>query len=80
LCTRSMIAFAYGWYVVTCSWFGCYAIIVTHLLEVTFGFAPIVKDNKLRLWVTVPTSFYETNSEWMLLPYLWLQQFQSTCA
>jgi hypothetical protein len=52
LCTRSMIAFAYGWYVVTCSWFGFNAIIVTHLIKLTFEFAPIVKDNKLRSRVT----------------------------
>jgi hypothetical protein len=56
LCTRSMIAFACGCFVVTCSWFGFNAIIVlhTHLFEVTFEFAPtpIVKDNKLRLRVT----------------------------
>jgi hypothetical protein len=52
LCTRSMIALACEWYVVTCSWFDSNAIIVlhTHFLEVTFEFAssPIVKDNKLR--------------------------------
>jgi hypothetical protein len=46
-----MIAFACGWLVVTCSWFGFNAIIVTHLFELTFEFAPIVKDNKLRLRV-----------------------------
>jgi hypothetical protein len=51
LCTRSMIAFACGVMVVTCSWFGFNAIIVTHLLELTFEFAPIVKDNKLSSWV-----------------------------
>jgi hypothetical protein len=49
-----MIAFAYGWYVVTCGLSGINAIIVTHLLELTFEFAhtPIVKDNKLRSRVT----------------------------
>jgi hypothetical protein len=31
LCTRSMIAFACGLLIVTCSWFGFNAIIVTHL-------------------------------------------------
>jgi hypothetical protein len=48
-----MIAFACGLMVVTCSWFGFNAIIVTHLLEIKFEFTnpPIVKDNKLRLWV-----------------------------
>jgi hypothetical protein len=49
LCTRSMIAFACGLMVVSCSWFGFNAIIVFHknLLEDTFEFAntPIVKDN-----------------------------------
>jgi hypothetical protein len=52
LCTRSMIAFACGLMVVICSWFGFNAIIVTNLRELTFEFAPIVKDNKLRSWVT----------------------------
>jgi hypothetical protein len=49
-----MIAFAYGLMVVTCSWFGFNAMIVTHLFEITFEFAhfSIVKDNKLRLRVT----------------------------
>jgi hypothetical protein len=53
-----MIAFAYDWYVVTCSWFGFNAIIVlyTHLFELTFEFAPIVKDNKLRSRVTESTN------------------------
>jgi hypothetical protein len=27
-----MIAFAFKWYVVICSWFGCNAMIVTHLI------------------------------------------------
>jgi hypothetical protein len=54
LCTRSMIAFACGWYVVTCSWFGFNAIIITHLLELTFKYAyfPNVKENELRSRVT----------------------------
>jgi hypothetical protein len=54
LCTCSMIAFACGWYVVTCSWFGFNSIIVIHLFELTFELAwcPIVKDNKLRSRVT----------------------------
>jgi hypothetical protein len=54
LCTRSLIAFACGWYVVTCSLFVCNAIIVlhTHLFELTVGVNPILKDNKLRSWVT----------------------------
>jgi hypothetical protein len=54
LCTRSMIAFDCGWYVVTCSWFGFNAIVVTHLFELTFEFAntPIVKEKKLRSRVT----------------------------
>jgi hypothetical protein len=49
-----MIAFACGWYVVTCSWFDFNAIIVTHLFELKFEFAhiPIVKDNELRSQVT----------------------------
>jgi hypothetical protein len=49
-----MISFACGWYVVTFSWFGFDAIIVlhTHLFELTFEVAPIVKGNKLRLRVT----------------------------
>jgi hypothetical protein len=38
LCTRSMIAFACVVLVVTCSWFGFNAIIVTHLFELTFEF------------------------------------------
>jgi hypothetical protein len=29
--------------VVTCSWFGFNAIIVTHLLELTFEFSPLSK-------------------------------------
>jgi hypothetical protein len=33
---------------VTCSWFDFNAIIVTHLLKLTFEFAHIVKDNRLR--------------------------------
>jgi hypothetical protein len=54
LWTRSMIAFSCGLWVVTCSWFGFNAIIVTHLFELTFEFAhtSIVKDNKLRSRVT----------------------------
>jgi hypothetical protein len=54
LCTRSMIAFACAWMVVTCSWFGFNAIIVTHLFELTFDFAyiTIVKNKKLRSRVT----------------------------
>jgi hypothetical protein len=48
LCTCSMIAFACGWYVVTCSWFGFNAIVVTHLFKLTFEVAPTVKDNKLK--------------------------------
>jgi hypothetical protein len=50
LCTHSMISFACVLLVVTCRWFGFNAIIVTHLLELTFEFAitPIVKENKLR--------------------------------
>jgi hypothetical protein len=54
LCTRSMIAYACEWMVVSCSWFGFNAIIVTHLLKLTLEFAssPIVKDNKLRSRVT----------------------------
>jgi hypothetical protein len=37
-------------WVVTCSWFDFNAIIVTHLFELKFEFAPIVKDNnKLKL-------------------------------
>jgi hypothetical protein len=43
-----MIAFDFGLMVVTCSWFGFNAIIVTHLFEPTFESAPIVKDDKLR--------------------------------
>jgi hypothetical protein len=41
-------------WVVTCSWFGFNAMIVTHLFELTIEFShtPIVKDNKLRLQVT----------------------------
>jgi hypothetical protein len=56
LCTRSMIAFAFGWYVVTWSWFCFNAKIVTYILKLTFEFAnvPFVKDNKLRLRVTCP--------------------------
>jgi hypothetical protein len=40
--------------IVICNWFGFNAIIVTHLLKLSFEFAhtPIVKDNKLRLRVT----------------------------
>jgi hypothetical protein len=60
LYTCSMIAFACEWKIVTCSWFGFNTIIVldTHLLEFTFESAhtPIVKDNKLRLWVTCQPS------------------------
>jgi hypothetical protein len=50
----SMIVFTCGLLVVTCSWFGFNAIIVTYLFELTFEFAstPINEDNKLRLWVT----------------------------
>jgi hypothetical protein len=49
-----MIAFACLMLVVTCSWFGFNSIIiqVTHLFELTFEFAPIVKDNKLSSWET----------------------------
>jgi hypothetical protein len=49
-----MIAFACGLLVVTCSWFGLNAIIVTHLLELIFEFPNIhiFKDNKLRSRVT----------------------------
>jgi hypothetical protein len=49
-----MIAFDFVWNVVTYSLFGFNAIIVIHLLELTFEFAPIpiVKDNKLRSRVT----------------------------
>jgi hypothetical protein len=54
LCTRSMIATACVVLVVTASWFGFNTIIVlhTHWFELTFEFAPIVKDNKLRPRVT----------------------------
>jgi hypothetical protein len=52
LCTRSIIEFACGWYVKIYSWFGFNAIIVTRLLELTFEFSPIVKDNKLTSRVT----------------------------
>jgi hypothetical protein len=54
LCTCSMIALACLWMVVTCSWFGFNAIIVTHLFEHTFELAnpPIFKDNKMTLRVT----------------------------
>jgi hypothetical protein len=56
-----MIAFACGWYVVTCSWFGSNAIIVlhTHLFELTFEFSntPIVNDNKLMSRVTCQPGF-----------------------
>jgi hypothetical protein len=52
LCTDSMIAFTCEWYVVTCSWFGFNAVIVTHLHELTFEFALIFKDNKLSSRVT----------------------------
>jgi hypothetical protein len=47
-------AFACGCYVLTFSWFGLNAMIVTNLFEPTFKFAPIpiVKDNKLRSLVT----------------------------
>jgi hypothetical protein len=41
LCTRSMIAFACGMKLVTCSWFGFNTIIVTHLIEPTLEFAPL---------------------------------------
>jgi hypothetical protein len=47
-----MIAFACELMGMTCSWFGFNAIIVTHLFELTFEFAPIVKDNKLKSRVT----------------------------
>jgi hypothetical protein len=51
-CCCSMIAFTCGF--VTGCWFGFDVIIVlhTHLLGLTFEFAPIVKDNKLRSRVT----------------------------
>jgi hypothetical protein len=39
-------------WVVTCSWFDFNVLIVTHLLELTFEFAPIVKDNRLKSHVT----------------------------
>jgi hypothetical protein len=56
LYTRSMIAFACGWFVVPSILFGLNAMIVlhTHLFELTFGLAhtPIVKDNKLRSRLT----------------------------
>jgi hypothetical protein len=78
----SIIAFACGWYDMTCSWFVYHAIIILyrHLFELTFEFGcfPIVKDNKLRLRVTTCQPTSETNPRWMLLIYLWLQQFQTS--
>jgi hypothetical protein len=60
-----MIAFAYGLLVVICSWFGFNSIAVlhTHLFEFTFEFAyiPIVKDNKLRSWVTCQPGVMKQN-------------------
>jgi hypothetical protein len=54
MCTHSMIAFSCGLMVVTCSWFGFSAIIVTHLFELKFEFThnPIVKGNKLKSRLT----------------------------
>jgi hypothetical protein len=56
LCTRSMIVFARGLMVVTCSSFGFDAMIFLHihLFEVMFEFSntSIVKDNELRSRVT----------------------------
>jgi hypothetical protein len=52
LCTLSVIVFACVNLVVTYSWFGFNAIIVTHLFELTFELAVIVSDNILRLRVT----------------------------
>jgi hypothetical protein len=71
-----MIAFACrlwvvgcGLWVVTCSWFGFNAIIVlhTHLFELKFEFAhtPIVKDTKLRMWVTCQPGVMKRNKSWM---------------
>jgi hypothetical protein len=54
-----MIAFACGWCVVTCSWFGFHDIIVTHLLELKFELAHIFKDKKLRLRVTCQSGVVE---------------------
>jgi hypothetical protein len=73
-----MIEFACGLMVTTCSWFGFNAIIVTHLFEHTFEFAPIFKDNKLMSRVgNVSIRCYETNPGSMLLIYLWLRQSQT---
>jgi hypothetical protein len=54
LWSRSMTAFACGWFVVTCSLFGFNAIIVIHLFELMFEFAtiPLVKEYKMRSRVT----------------------------
>jgi hypothetical protein len=66
LCTCSMIAFACGLMVVTCSLLGLNAIFVlhTHLFELTFEFASstIVKHN-IEVAGNVPsrTKCYETN-------------------
>jgi hypothetical protein len=37
---------------------------------------PHFERQKIEVAGNVPTRYYETNPGWMLLTYLWLQQFQ----
>jgi hypothetical protein len=48
-----------------------------HLFELTFEFCHHCQRQKIEVAGNVPTRFYETNPGWMLLTYLWLQQFQT---
>jgi hypothetical protein len=41
----------------TFSWLGFNAIILTHLLELTFEFSPFAKDNKLRMGIRCQPRF-----------------------
>jgi hypothetical protein len=63
-----MIAFAHGCCVVICNWFGFNAIIVfhTHLIELSFKFAVIFKDKKLRPRVTTAIDLLKVNDFFIL--------------